>query len=113
MRRGADALNHLGVRWALTGGAAAQELTGHYRGDTTEVHIEHPVPHLARELRLAPSREGRLTVLLAPGNAVFDAPPKPRVAPAPLVYAELLHGGGERAREAAEIVRERYLPDFA
>jgi hypothetical protein len=111
--RGAEALNRLGVRWALTGGAAAQRLTGHYRGDTTMVHIEHPVPELVQELKLAPSAEGSLTVLLAPGPLVFEAAPKPGVAPAPLVYAELLHSGGERAREAAEKVRARYMSKFA
>jgi hypothetical protein len=107
-----EALSRLGIRWAVTGGAAAQQLTGHYRGDTTVVHIERPAPELVRELRLGPGPEGSLTVLLTPGPVVFDAAPKPGVAPAPLVYAELLHGGGERAREAAEIVRERYLPKF-
>jgi hypothetical protein len=108
-RRCKEALTRLGIRCVVTGGAAAQQLTGHYRGDTTVVHVERPAPELVRELRLAPSAEGSFSVLWAPGPVVFDEAPMPGIAPAPLVYAELLHSGGERAREAAEIVRERYL----
>jgi hypothetical protein len=44
---------------------------------------------------------------------MFDEMPLPGTAPAALVYAELLTTGGERAREAAEIVRTRYLPGFS
>ncbi len=108
-----EALRRRGVRWAFTGGVAAQRLTGHYRGDTAAVHLERPVPELARELRLAPSPQGILTVLQAPSTLMFDEMPLPGTAPAALVYAELLITGGERAREAAEIVRARYLPGFA
>lgn len=108
--KGEEALSRLGVRWAFTGGVAAQRLTGHYRGETTVVHLERPVPELARELRLAPSPQGSLIVMLAPGPVVFEDMPLPGTAPAALVYAELLASGGERAREAAEVVRERCLP---
>lgn len=110
--RGEYALKRHGVRWAFTGGVAAQRLTGHYRGDTTTIHLEHPVPELARELRLAPSSLGSVTVLGTPSNLIFEEMPLPGTAPAALVYAELLTTGGERAREAAEIVRSRYLPGF-
>lgn len=107
--KGEQALRRRGVRWAYSGGAAAERLTGHYRGETTTLHLERPVPDLARELRLAPSDQGSLTVLTAPGPVIFDHMPAPGVAPAALVYAELLAEGGERAREAAEVVRKKYL----
>ncbi len=113
IRRIEDTLRRKRVKWAFSGGAGAERLTKHYRGETTVVHLERPVPELVRELRLAPTPEGSLTMLLAPGPIAFDAAPKAGVAPAALVYAELLAAGGERAGEAAERVRERYLAEFA
>jgi hypothetical protein len=107
--KGEDALRRRGVRWAYSGGAAAERLTGHYRGETTTIHLERPVPELAHELRLAPSDEGSVTVLMTPGPVIFEHMPSPGIAPAALVYAELLAEGGERAREAAELVRKQYL----
>jgi len=68
--------------------------------------------HCAAVRALAPSRLGSVTVLGTPSNLIFEEMPLPGTAPAALVYAELLTTGGERAREAAEIVRSRYLPGF-
>jgi hypothetical protein len=103
------ALARLGVRWAFTGGVAAQRLTGHFRGSATVLHLERRVPELEAELRLAPSPQGSVTVLVGPGPVVFEAALLSGTAPPVLVYAELLATGGEREREAAEIIRARYL----
>ena len=106
--KGEKALERLGVRWAFTGGVAAQRLTGHFRGNATVIHLERVVPQLEAELRLAPSPNGSVTVLLGPGPVVFEAAAL-GTAPPVLVYAELLASGGEREREAAEMIRARYL----
>lgn len=111
--RSEEALRQKNVRWAFSGGIGAERLTGHYHGDTVVIHLDRPVPELIRDLRLAPSQDGILTVLLAPGPITFDAAPRPGVAPASLVYAELLSSGSERAREAAERVREQYLESYS
>jgi hypothetical protein len=107
--KGEEALQRRGVRYAFSGGVAAERLTGHYRGETTTVHLERAVPELAHELRLAPSDDGSVTVLLSPGPVIFDHMPMPGTAPAAVVYAELLAEGGERARETAELIRTKYL----
>ncbi len=97
-----------GTTWAWGGGAAAFRLTRHYRGEDTLVHVDKPVAELAQALRALPDRNGALQVALVPGPLAFEAP-VPHVAHPFLVYADLLATGGEREREAAAEIRERYL----
>jgi hypothetical protein len=96
------------IRWCFGGAAAAFRLTKHYRGETTVLHVERPVPDLTREIRVLPAADGPLVLVRAPGPVGF-AGPKPHTAHPLLVYTELLLAGGEREREAAADVRERYL----
>jgi hypothetical protein len=98
--------------WAWGGGTAAMRLTGHYRGPQTVVHLEHPVQHFARRIKAVPGKDGPLIVLGVPGRVAFEGA-KPRTVHPLLVHTELLTTGGERAREAAEEVWNRYLARMA
>lgn len=96
------------VDWAWGGTAAAYRLTGHFRGETTVLHVDPPPTDLAHRLRLLPAREGNLTILRAPGPVAYEGAVPKTVHPL-LVYAELFATGNERAREAAVEVREQFL----
>jgi hypothetical protein len=101
-------LDALHVRWAWGGGAAAQNLTGYYRGTETMVYVEDlPERALAlRELGLVPDAKGPVSLLEAPGPAAFY---KDSAAVHPLlVYTDLLQEGHQRAWEAASEVRARF-----
>jgi hypothetical protein len=94
--------------WAWGGATAALRLTHHYRSDTTTLHVEEPLGDLPRRVSLLASVDGRVVILRAPGPLGLKGP-IPHVAHPLLVYSELLVEGGERAREAASDVRDRYL----
>jgi len=96
------------VTWAWGGGAAAMRLTKHYRGEETVLHVEAPPADLAKRLRALPAQDGPLTILRAPGKIGFEGI-LPRTVHPLLVFTELLATGKERAREAAQEIRERYL----
>jgi len=96
--------------WAWGGGAAAMRLTGHYRGPETVLHLEHPLPGIAKRLRAIPAEDGFLIILGVPGRVAFEGA-KPGTVHPLLVHTELLATGGERAREAAQEVWDRYLTD--
>lgn len=95
------------VTWAFGGGSAAARLTGHYHGPRVTLHVDDMPANRLRALRAVPDREGPLVVLRTPG-AVGMRGPQPHVAHPLLVHAELLVEGGERAREAATEVLERW-----
>ena len=114
----ADALKRLtadgdgSLRWALTGGFAADALTGHYRGDQLILFVDPWSSSRAAGLRWLPSVDGPITLLrmfwprsvertLEKGEA--------RVAHPLLVYAELLFQGREREVETAKLVYDQYL----
>ena len=114
----ADALKRLtaegdgGLRSALTGGFAADVLTGHYRGDQLTLFVDPWSSTRAAALRWLPSVDGPITLLrmfwpatvkrtLEKGGA--------RVAHPLLVYAELLFQGREREVETARLIYDQYL----
>src|SRR5437867_2653124 len=114
----ADALKRLtaegdgGLRWALTGGFAADALPGHYRGDQLTLFVDPWSSTRAAALRWLPSVDGPITLLrmfwpatvkrtLEKGGA--------RVAHPLLVYAELLFQGREREVETARLIYDQYL----
>ncbi len=105
-----DVLGAENRRWAFGGEAAAFRLTGHYRGETTTVYCDgaNPLPARLRALR---AEDGHLVVLRAPGPLTFKGE-KPETAHPLLVYAELMTGGRERAREAGAGIRDQYLRAF-
>ena len=97
-----------GTRWAWGGGAAAFRIAHHYRGELTVVHVDPPVPGLARDLRALPARQGHLVVLGVPGPLAF-AGVKPGTVHPLLAYAELATADDEPAREAAVDLLQRFL----
>ena len=93
--------------WRWGGGAAAQRLTGHYRGDTTIVHVLGAPAALPKKLRAVPDRDGNLVLLRPPGPTGMQGTTRATAHPL-LVYSELLADGSERAREAAEDLAGRF-----
>ena len=95
--------------WGWGGGAAVNRLMGFYRGSKTVLHLADSSEETIRRLKALPSKEGELFVLRTPGHIAFEGA-APRTVHPLLVYTELLTEGTERAREAAELLRERFLP---
>jgi hypothetical protein len=95
-------------KWAWGGTTAAFRLTGHYRGEQTVLHMDQPPTDLARRLQLLPARAGELAVIATPGPLAYEGAIPKTVHPI-LVYAELLAGRDDRAREAAAEVRTQFL----
>jgi hypothetical protein len=94
--------------WAWGGGAAAFRLAGHFRGDESVLWVREPTSDLPRTLSALPAKDGPLTILRAKGTLMLEGA-TPRTAHPLLVYAELLTRPSERAAEAAEEIREKYL----
>jgi hypothetical protein len=63
---------------------------------------------MQRQLHVLPAKDGPIVVLGIPGLLGLQGP-APHIAHPLLVYTELLVEGDERAREAAEEIRSRYL----
>jgi len=97
--------------WRWGGGAAAQRLTGYYRGDTTIVYLREANASVAPRLQLVPDSRGPVVLMRPMGPLVFDAP-DPKVVHPLLVYADLLNEGHERARDAAGEVFRRYVQNL-
>jgi hypothetical protein len=95
------------IRWTWSGGPAAFRLTKHFRGDSLTILGDWKTD-LNLELRLLPSKSGRVSVLRPVGPLTFESA-VPRTAHPLLVYAELLVTPHERSAEAALELRERYL----
>jgi hypothetical protein len=92
-------------RWG--GAAAGFRLTGHFRGETTVVHV-HAAPHeLQRDLSALSDPGGNLVLMDAFGSINWQTE-RDTVHPL-LVYSEMLREGSERAREAAQEVYDRHL----
>ncbi len=95
--------------WALGGGAAAQRMTRYYRGPTTVLHLESgPPQRFLREIGALRADDGDLIVLGAPGPVAFEGT-EPHLAHPLLVYTELYAGHDERAREAAQLLADKFL----
>ena len=91
------------VRYALTGGPAADLLQHFYRGPEVPMFLEPSSRRTAQELRLLPDSEGPVTLLRAFGEMVFWQERDNRMlAPPWLIYAELLNSSDPRAHEAAQ-----------
>jgi hypothetical protein len=113
-----DIKRHLGTRapgWAVTGGFAADALTGHFRGDRLSLFVKDAIADdLAGRLRWLSSREGDITLfrLFSP-ELILERRPgvKIPVAHPLLVYAELVFQGSERELETARILYQRELQE--
>jgi len=102
-RRIEPILDEIGV-WAYGGGAAAQRLTGYYRGDQTMIYVTDGPADLATRLRFAKDESGPISLARTPGRLALRSP-QPRCVHPLLAYADLLAEGHDRARDAA---RELY-----
>ncbi len=112
LARVADAAAARQLEYAVTGGVAADALTHHYKGEQLMLFVSAWSRDLLLALRWLPSARGPVTLLRYFGPAVAGQRSGPRgtvVAQPLLVYAELLHDGSERAREAARELYEQYL----
>jgi hypothetical protein len=91
-----------GVRYAVTGGPAADLLQHFYRGPEVPIFLEPSSRRTAQELRLLPDSEGPVTLLRAFGEMVFwQSRDGLMLAPPWLIYVELLNSNDPRAHEAA------------
>jgi hypothetical protein len=92
----------------LSGGAACDRLTGHFRGDDTLVYVaEWPGSALATKLRLLPDPTVSVSFARAPGPLAFESPQPHTVHPL-LAYVDLLASPDERAREGASEIYDRH-----
>jgi len=102
-----------GIRWALTGGVAADEVIHHYRGPYLTAFVSDWMQDSAlKDLNWAPVDGGPITLLRAFSHQIFsdwssksDYP----VAHPLLIYAELVYVGGERELETARMLYSEYL----
>lgn len=116
----ADELTSKKTVWALTGDRAADLLTGYLKGGRLVLFLEVGVSEPVGKLKWMASQDGNIEALrLFSRAALFDGvklayPTTVRrgewpVAHPLLVYAELIHSGGDREREAARLIYERYI----
>ena len=94
--------------WRFGGAAGGYRLDSYYRGEDTTIYAESLPEGFARSLRALPSPDGNLVVLRIPGPIVCTGPRNDSVHPL-LVCAELLLQEDDRARAAAQRLRERFL----
>ncbi len=86
--------------WGYGGGAAAQRLTGYYRGDRTIIYVADPPVDLATRLRFAKDESGPISLARTPGRLALRSP-QPRCVHPLVAYADLLAEDDDRARDAA------------
>lgn len=94
--------------WAWGGGTAAMRLTQHYHGGHLTLYMAGPPADVQERLRAIPAEEGPLAILRTPGKIALEGA-LPRTVHPLLVYTDLLTTRKERAYEAAEEIRQRYL----
>lgn len=94
--------------WRFGGAAGGYRLDNYYRGEDTTIYAESLPEGFARSLRALPSPDGNLRALRIPGPIVCTGPRNDSVHPL-LVCAELLLQEDDRARAAAQRLRERFL----
>ena len=99
-----------GVRYALSGGQAADLLQHFYRGPEVSMFVAPWGRTVGQRLRLLPDRDGPITVLNAFGETVFwEEHGQHAIAPPWLIYVELLRSSDPRAHEAAAELRREFL----
>jgi len=99
---------------AVGGSLGAHLLTRYYRGHTSEIFIQsEAINDVKRGLKLIPGRDINCTLLhLFSPEVVYQTAHTPfQVAHPLLLYAELLWRGGERERDAAGMIYERFLKE--
>lgn len=95
--------------WLWGGASAGWRLDPWYRAPHTTIHLSTMTEDLRLAIRALPHAHGPLVVLAMP-PPVACLGPQPRCVEPLLAYTEMQTTGGEREREAAQRLRERYLP---
>jgi hypothetical protein len=97
-----------GIRYALTGGPAADFLQHFYHGPEVPLFVEpFSRKQISQELRLLPDRSGPVILLRAFGEVVFwQQRDHHMLAPPWLIYVELLNSDDPRAQEAAKELQQ-------
>ncbi len=93
----------------LGGAAGGYRLSPHYRGNITVAHLGPPSDETRKRLKALPATEGELVWMRHIGRASQTGETPDTVHPL-LIYAELATDPDPRAAEAAELIRERWLP---
>lgn len=110
IRRLPRALAAAGVKFALTGGPAADLLQHYYRGSEAPLFLSETSSAIFRELRLLPDQSGPVIALRAFGAPVFWRTVNEMPVAHPwLIYAELMDSADPRAHDAAEELRREFL----
>lgn len=94
--------------WGYGGGAAAQRLTGYYRGDQTLIYVTDGAADLATRLRFVKDEAGPISLARTPGRLALESPQPHCVHPF-VAYADLLAEGHDRARDAARDLYEQLI----
>ena len=98
------------MKFALTGGPAADLLQHFYRGLEVPLFLSETGPVVHQKLRLLPDRSGPVVVFRAFGTPVFWRTVQELPIAHPwLIYAELMDSADPRAHEAAEELRREFL----
>lgn len=110
IRRLPRRLEATGMKFALTGGPAADLLQHYYRGAEVPLFLGETSPAVFQKLRLLPDQSGPVVVLRAFGAAVFWRTVREIPVAHPwLIYAELMDSADPRAHDAAEELRREFL----
>jgi hypothetical protein len=104
---GADLVG-LGLEAYWGGEKAAELLTGYLYPERFTLYVRGHVPEILTKLRMRLDPQGNAEVLEAFWNPELDKAGEP-VAPAMLVYADLMTTGIARNVEAAKLVYERFI----
>lgn len=110
-----QSLETSGFYWGGEPGAAM--LTGYLRPQRFLIYSEKPVNELLKTLKVVPDKNGNIIVLekfwgdmsYSGTDQLRAADTKARIAPALLVYADLINDLDSRNQEAAEKIKKIYL----
>ena len=96
--------------FAVSGNLGADRLIHYYRGKTTEIFVAPEMADTIRnELKLMPSKESDVTLFNLFSPEIIFEKGAVSIAHPLFIYAELLHRGGDRERETAKMIYDRYL----
>lgn len=84
-------------------------LSRYYRGEQTILHMDQLGKDFLKRIKALPDRNGPLQLVRFPGPLGARGAREGTAHPL-LIYAELMLEGHERAVEAAQLLREKWLP---
>lgn len=90
------------------GEVAAAKLTNYLKPQVKTIYASGKLPRLQAQFAFRPDREGEVE-LLKKFWSFENLNSEPEIAPALLIYADLMASGDERNRETAGMIYDRYL----